>query len=33
MIRFYLNKFIEDEIITRDSEKTRDKNAIYKFKK
>jgi len=33
MIRQYINNFIEIEIVSRDSEKIRDKNAIYKIKK
>jgi len=33
MIRQYINNYIEIEIVSRDSEKIRDKNAIYKIKK
>lgn len=33
MVRYYLNQFTEDWILTRDSDKIRDKNAIYKLKK
>jgi len=33
MIRQYLNHLIFNEIIIRNSEKLRDKNAIYKLKK
>jgi len=33
MVRSYLNQFTEDWILIRDSDKIRDKNAIYKLKK